>query len=94
MHPHVWQRQKQTAPGRFPPQFTELVLKTEKPFIQAITDLESPHYPSEIARLMNGNAIIVGDALAGFRLHTVASTTVVFPRASAARGIWRTCQLE
>lgn len=75
MQPFVWERQKQTARDRLPPQFAELVLKTEKPFVQAITDLEPPKSSKEVARLMNGKAVIVGDALSGFRPHTAASTT-------------------
>lgn len=75
MQHDVWERQKQTARDRLPPQFAELVLKTEKPFVQAITDLEPPKSSSEVARLMNGKAVIVGDALSGFRPHTAASTT-------------------
>lgn len=75
MQPHVWERQKQTARDRLPPQFAELVVKTDKPFVQAITDLEPPRSSTEVARLMNGKAVIVGDALSGFRPHTAASTS-------------------
>lgn len=75
MQPQVWERQQQTARDRLSPQFAELVLKTEKPFVQAITDLEPPKDRKEVARLLNGKAVIVGDALAGFRPHTAASTS-------------------
>lgn len=75
MQSYVWERQQQTARERLPPQFAELVLKTDKPFVQAITDLEPPKDTKEVARLMNGKAVMVGDALAGFRPHTAASTT-------------------
>lgn len=75
MQSHVWEGQQQIARERLPPQFAELVVKTEKPFVQAITDLEPPKSSSEVARLMNGKAVIVGDALSGFRPHTAASTT-------------------
>ncbi|KAJ9664776.1 hypothetical protein H2198_000122 [Neophaeococcomyces mojaviensis] len=75
MQPHVWERQKQFAKKTLPPQFAELVDKTDKPFVQAITDLEPPNSKHEVARLMRGKAVIVGDALAGFRPHTAASTS-------------------
>lgn len=71
----VWERQKQTAQSRLPPQFSELVVKTEKPFVQAITDLEPPKGRKEVGPLMGGKALIIGDALAGFRPHTAASTS-------------------
>lgn len=75
MQPHVWERQKQTAQERLPPQFVELVEKTLKPFVQAITDLEPPKTKNEAGSLLGRKAVIVGDALAGFRPHTAASTS-------------------
>lgn len=71
----VWDSQKQIAESRLPPQFAELVTKTQKPFVQAITDLKPPSNKKEVARLMAGKALIIGDALAGFRPHTAASTS-------------------
>ncbi|KAK5074070.1 hypothetical protein LTS08_007995 [Lithohypha guttulata] len=71
----VWERQRQLAQDRLPPQFAELVFKTNAPFVQAITDLEPPKNKWEVARQMKGKAVIVGDALAGFRPHTAASTS-------------------
>lgn len=65
----VWKRQKQLAKEVLPPQFAELVNKTEVPFIQAITDVIAPS-----ALLEGGRVLLLGDALAGFRPHTAAST--------------------
>ncbi|KAF3050073.1 hypothetical protein E8E11_009664 [Didymella keratinophila] len=66
----VWERQKKFASDVLPPQFAELVNKTEIPFIQAITDVVSP-----TAVLPKDNRVLlIGDALAGFRPHTAAST--------------------
>ncbi|KAE8848707.1 hypothetical protein HRS9122_02723 [Pyrenophora teres f. teres] len=65
----VWARQKETAKKILPPQFSELVNKTEVPFIQAITDVIAPS-----AMLDRGRVLLLGDALAGFRPHTAAST--------------------
>jgi 2-polyprenyl-6-methoxyphenol hydroxylase-like FAD-dependent oxidoreductase len=70
IQPHVWTRQKEYAAEILPPQFAELVQKTEVPFIQAITDVISPS-----ALLGGGRVLLVGDALAGFRPHTAASTS-------------------
>ncbi|KAF2849165.1 monooxygenase [Plenodomus tracheiphilus IPT5] len=65
----VWTQQKQIAKDVLPPQFAELVERTETPFIQAITDVIAP-----AAVLSGGRVLLVGDALAGFRPHTAAST--------------------
>jgi 2-polyprenyl-6-methoxyphenol hydroxylase-like FAD-dependent oxidoreductase len=66
----VWKRQKEMADDVLPPQFAELVNRTEVPFIQAITDVVSPAaiLPSD------SRVLVIGDALAGFRPHTAAST--------------------
>ena len=66
----VWNRQKVMAKEVLPPQFAELVEKTEIPFVQAITDVLSPAavLPSD------SRVLLIGDALAGFRPHTAAST--------------------
>ena len=71
----VWERQKGFARRILPPQFAEVVKKTTMPFVQAITDLPPPEKGTAISRLMNGKAILVGDALSGFRPHTAASTS-------------------
>ena len=63
-------KQKTYAKKILPPQFAELVDLTDKPFIQAITDVSSPR-----SVFYDGRLILVGDALAGFRPHTAASTS-------------------
>lgn len=71
MPPETWEKQKRIARERLPPQFAELVCKTRKPFVQAVTDVIAP--TNEY--LEGGRVILIGDALAGFRPHTVASTS-------------------
>jgi len=71
----VWSRQKQRAEEVLPPQFDELVRKTRKPFVQAITDVTAPDQGAPVGRLLGGKAALLGDALAGFRPHTAASTS-------------------
>ncbi|KAF2828110.1 FAD/NAD(P)-binding domain-containing protein [Ophiobolus disseminans] len=66
----VWGRLKQYAASKLPPQFAELVKKTEVPFIQAITDVISPS-----AVFDSGRVLLIGDALAGLRPHTAMSTS-------------------
>jgi hypothetical protein len=74
MKQEVLEKAKDRATEQLPPQFAELVVKTTNPFVQAITDLPPPE-DVPIARLLNGKAILVGDALSGFRPHTAASTS-------------------
>ncbi|KAK4505572.1 hypothetical protein PRZ48_003535 [Zasmidium cellare] len=69
MQPQVWEKQKAHAKEVLPPQYAEAVEKTKHPFIQAITDVISP-----TNRFYDGKILLVGDALAGFRPHTAAST--------------------
>lgn len=69
MQPHVWEKQKEYAKKALPPQYAEAVQKTEYPFIQAITDVIS-----EENSFFDGKVLLIGDALAGFRPHTAAST--------------------
>lgn len=66
----AWEKQKRIARERLPPQFAEIVCKTKQPFVQAVTDCIAP-----TNEYMGGKVILVGDALAGFRPHTVASTS-------------------
>lgn len=68
--PVAWKKQCDIAREVLPPQFSELVCSTDKPFVQAITDVISP-----TNEFLDGRVILVGDALAGFRPHTVASTS-------------------
>lgn len=65
----VWELQKKRAKEMLPPQFAEVVRGTEVPFVQAITDVIAP-----AAVLEGGRVLLLGDALAGFRPHTAAST--------------------
>jgi 2-polyprenyl-6-methoxyphenol hydroxylase-like FAD-dependent oxidoreductase len=69
MKDSVWTQQKEHAKDSLPPQFAELVVKTNKPFVQSITDNISPQND-----LCGGRVLLVGDSLAGFRPHTAAST--------------------
>lgn len=69
MRPTVWSKQKSHAADTLPPQFAEAIQKTQQPFIQAITDVISPRN-----EFLGGKVLLVGDALAGFRPHTAAST--------------------
>lgn len=64
----VFKEAKRVAKEKLPPQFAELVCKTEMPFVQAITDIVSPKHV-----FMDGKVILLGDALAGFRPHTAGS---------------------
>ena len=70
MKPSVWKKQKAYAREVLPPQYAELVQKTTHPFVQAITD----NICDECV-FMDGMVLMVGDALAGFRPHTAASTS-------------------
>jgi 2-polyprenyl-6-methoxyphenol hydroxylase-like FAD-dependent oxidoreductase len=70
MESSVWDKQKEVARTRKPPQFAEIIAKTKYPFVQAITDVISPKNS-----FMGGRVLLIGDALAGFRPHTVASTS-------------------
>ncbi|EME48130.1 hypothetical protein DOTSEDRAFT_69911 [Dothistroma septosporum NZE10] len=69
MQQQVWEKQKKHAADVLPSQYAEAVAKTEQPFIQAITDVISPENS-----FFHGKLLLVGDALAGFRPHTAAST--------------------
>lgn len=75
MQTSVWDRQKTRAQQTLPPQFAEIVSETKNPFVQAVTDVQPPEKGTKVGRLLNGKAILVGDALAGFRPHTAASTS-------------------
>ncbi|OQO13017.1 hypothetical protein B0A48_02481 [Cryoendolithus antarcticus] len=66
----VWARLTKVAEDKMPPQFAEIVGKTKQPFAQAITDVISP-----TNSFLGGKVLLIGDALAGFRPHTVASTS-------------------
>ncbi|KAI8626190.1 FAD/NAD(P)-binding domain-containing protein [Xylariaceae sp. FL1651] len=68
--PKAWEKQRKLARERLPPQFAEVVCGTKKPFVQAVTDVLSPEH-----EYWGGKVVLIGDALAGFRPHTVASTS-------------------
>lgn len=70
MREEAWEMVKKRGRDRLPPQMSEMVEKTRQPFVQCITDVIAP-----TNSYMNGKVILVGDALAGFRPHTVASTS-------------------
>ncbi|KAK3692991.1 monooxygenase [Podospora appendiculata] len=68
--PAAWEKQRAIARERLPPQFAEIVCKAKRPFVQAVTDVISPEH-----EFLGGKVVLIGDALAGFRPHTVASTS-------------------
>ncbi|KAI1385390.1 FAD/NAD(P)-binding domain-containing protein [Hypoxylon trugodes] len=70
INPDAWEKQRKLARERLPPQFAEIVCGTNKPFVQAVTDVLTPNN-----EYLNGKVVLIGDALAGFRPHTVASTS-------------------
>ncbi|KAF3937333.1 hypothetical protein ABW19_dt0203247 [Dactylella cylindrospora] len=69
MKPGLWEEQKRRARENLPPQFAAVVEKTRFPFVQAITDVNASKAVWE-----GGKVVLIGDALAGFRPHTAAST--------------------
>lgn len=66
----AWELLKSKADDRLPPQMAEMAHKTKEPFVQCITDVITPKN-----LFMNDKVVLIGDALAGFRPHTVASTS-------------------
>lgn len=66
----AWEMVKERGRNKLPPQMAEMVQRSRTPFVQAITDVLSPTSVWE-----DGKVVLVGDALAGFRPHTVASTS-------------------
>ncbi|KAK5074891.1 hypothetical protein LTR64_001096 [Lithohypha guttulata] len=66
----AWEMVKRLGRDRLPPQMAEMAEKTKAPFVQCITDVITPKN-----LYMNDKVILIGDALAGFRPHTVASTS-------------------
>ncbi|KAK6441133.1 hypothetical protein LTR95_002630 [Oleoguttula sp. CCFEE 5521] len=69
MKPSVWEEQKKLGKELLPPQYAEVVNTTKEAFIQAVTD-----NISDQNSFLRGKVLLVGDALAGFRPHTAAST--------------------
>ena len=70
MREEAWELVKRRGRDRLPPQMSEMVEKTKQPFVQCITDVITP-----TNSILGGKVVLVGDALAGFRPHTVASTS-------------------
>lgn len=68
--PGAWEKQRVMARERLPRQFAEIVGAARRPFVQAVTDVISPEH-----EFLGGRVVLIGDALAGFRPHTVASTS-------------------
>ena len=66
----AWELLKSNAVDSLPPQMAEMAHKSRNPFVQAITDVSSPKN-----LYFNDKVVLIGDALAGFRPHTVASTS-------------------
>lgn len=70
MRPEILDQQRAHARTTLPPQFAEIVCHTQQPFIQAITDVIAPRNS-----FFDGKVLLIGDAVAGFRPHTAASTS-------------------
>lgn len=70
MQSKILTQQYEHAKKILPVAFSELVCATKLPFVQAVTDVE----PSQ-ASFFDGKLLLVGDAFAGFRRHTAASTS-------------------
>ncbi|KAG4432276.1 hypothetical protein IFR05_012243 [Cadophora sp. M221] len=68
--PHLQERIKATATEELPDAFSDLVCNTEQPFVQCITDVISLQIS-----FFNNKLLLMGDAIAGFRPHTAASTS-------------------
>jgi 2-polyprenyl-6-methoxyphenol hydroxylase-like FAD-dependent oxidoreductase len=62
MRQQVWKRQQRLAQELLDTRSSELIQKTEHPFIQAITEALSPR-----ASFFDGKVLLVGDALATLR---------------------------
>ena len=70
MREEAWEMVKKRGRDRLPPQMSEMVQKSKNPFVQLITDVITPRN-----LFCGGKVVLIGDALAGFRPHTVASTS-------------------
>lgn len=65
----IWSKQKALARETLAPPFAELVNKTTQPFVATISETLSSR-----ASFLDGNFLLVGDALASFRPHAALST--------------------
>ena len=70
MSKEILKGQREYARKALSPQFADIVCDTKQPFIQAITNVISPQNS-----FFDGQLLLIGDALAGFRPHTAASTS-------------------
>ncbi|KAI1264468.1 FAD/NAD(P)-binding domain-containing protein [Xylariaceae sp. FL1019] len=70
LDPVAWAKQCDKARQQLPAVFADVVSAAKKPFVQKVTDVISPDH-----EFCDGKVILIGDALAGFRPHTVASTS-------------------
>ena len=70
MRPEILDQQRAHAREILLLQFAEIVCDTQQPFIQAITDVMAPRNS-----FFDGKVLLIGDAVAGFRPHTAASTS-------------------
>ncbi|KAK5678256.1 hypothetical protein LTS10_009426 [Elasticomyces elasticus] len=68
--PEAWDMVKQMGKEKLPPQMAEMAEKTKNPFVQCITDAITPKN-----LFMGDKVVLIGDSLANFRPHTVASTS-------------------
>ena len=68
--PNFGMDQNEYAEEVLAPQFARLVQETQHPFVQAVTDVVTSQ-----SSFMSGKVLLVGDAVAGFRPHTAASTS-------------------
>lgn len=66
----AWRMLLDKADAVLPPQMAEMAHKTRAPFVQCITDVLAPK-----PLYMHDKIVLIGDALAGFRPHTVSSTS-------------------
>ncbi|KAL8831190.1 MAG: hypothetical protein Q9191_001002 [Dirinaria sp. TL-2023a] len=69
MRDEAWTAQKEYAQQILPAPFAELIIKTQQPFVQCITDVNTPR-----ACHLDGKLLFVGDALCTFRPHVGSST--------------------
>jgi len=68
LDPRAVQNMREGAARLLSPQFAEVVARTRDPFVQAIYDLES-------SRLVDGRAVLIGDAAFGARPHVGMGVT-------------------
>lgn len=70
MRPEVVNRHLKIAAEVMPPQYAEIAEKTQRPFVQLVTDMLSPQNS-----FFDGKVVLVGDAAACPRPHVAASTS-------------------